>query len=212
MTTPRINRLRRGKNSNRMSTVRFNPFVHNPIKPSGDEPDSPPDANMTTQQITDDLDLLLAILPERIRTALQNESRLAELIEVVMDLGRLPEARFSSGESYLSSLEVTAADLHARYADVPGADLEKITTVHILAGRVMTMRQMGKASFLTIRDASSKDIQIYVKLDRVGEAAYQLLKLTDLGDIVGVAGSPMRTKTGELSIAADGFRVPPIGA
>lgn len=103
--------------------------------------------------------------------------------------------------------EVTAADLHARYADVAGADLEKNTTVHILAGRVMTMRQMGKASFLTIRDASSKDIQIYVKLDRVGEAAYQLLKLTDLGDIVGVAGSPMRTKTGELSIAADGFRV-----
>jgi lysyl-tRNA synthetase, class II len=103
--------------------------------------------------------------------------------------------------------EVTAADLHARYADVAGADLEQITTVHILAGRVMTMRQMGKASFLTIRDASSKDIQIYVKLDRVGEAAYQLLKLTDLGDIVGVAGSPMRTKTGELSIAADGFRV-----
>jgi lysyl-tRNA synthetase len=103
--------------------------------------------------------------------------------------------------------EVTAADLHARYVDVPGAELEKITTVHILAGRVMTMRQMGKASFLTIRDASSRDIQIYVKLDRVGEAAYHLLKLTDLGDIVGVAGSPMRTKTGELSIAADGFRV-----
>lgn len=103
--------------------------------------------------------------------------------------------------------EVTAADLHARYADVPAAELEKISTVHILAGRVMTMRQMGKASFLTLRDASSKDIQIYVKLDRVGETAYQLLKLTDLGDIVGVAGSPMRTKTGELSIAADGFRV-----
>ena len=103
--------------------------------------------------------------------------------------------------------EVTAADLHTRYADVPAAELEKVTTVHILAGRVMTMRQMGKASFLTIRDASSRDIQIYVKLDRIGEAAYQLLKLTDLGDIVGVAGGPMRTKTGELSIAADGFRV-----
>jgi len=103
--------------------------------------------------------------------------------------------------------EVTAAELHALYVDADAKALEGVNTVHIIAGRVMTMRQMGKASFLTLRDASSRDIQIYVKLDRVGEATYQLLKLTDLGDIVGVAGSPMRTKTGELSLAADGFRV-----
>ncbi len=103
--------------------------------------------------------------------------------------------------------EVTAAELHSAYGTLEADDLARITTVHTVAGRVMTMRQMGKASFITLRDASSRDIQVYVKLDRVGESAYQLLKLTDLGDIVGVAGTPMKTKTGELSLAADGFRV-----
>ncbi len=103
--------------------------------------------------------------------------------------------------------EVSAAELHARYADADAEALAAVSTVHIVAGRVMTMRSMGKATFMTLRDASSRDIQIYVKKDRVGENTYALLKLTDLGDIVGVAGSPMRTKTGELSLAADGYRV-----
>ncbi|MDP2340258.1 MAG: lysine--tRNA ligase [Deltaproteobacteria bacterium] len=103
--------------------------------------------------------------------------------------------------------EVTAIELHARYGDVDAKVLEQVHTVHTVAGRVITMRQMGKASFFTLRDASAKDIQIYVKLDRVGAATYAMLKLMDLGDIVGVAGTPMKTKTGELSIAADGLRV-----
>jgi hypothetical protein len=73
----------------------------------GEDPSSIGDANMTTLQITDDLDSLLNILPERIRTELQRDNRLAELIEVILDLGRLPEARFSAGEAYLSETEIT---------------------------------------------------------------------------------------------------------
>jgi len=103
--------------------------------------------------------------------------------------------------------EVTAAELHEQYRGIDAKALEARSTVHTVAGRVMTMRTMGKATFLTLRDASAVDIQVYVKLDRVGETTYDLLKLTDLGDIVGVAGGPMRTKTGELTIAADGLRV-----
>ncbi len=103
--------------------------------------------------------------------------------------------------------EVSAADLHARYGAVDAKQLEQVHTVHTVAGRVMTLRQMGKASFFTLRDASSKDIQVYVKLDRVGAPTYAMLKLMDLGDIVGVAGTPMKTRTGELTIAADGLRV-----
>ena len=102
--------------------------------------------------------------------------------------------------------EVHAADLQKHYGDVEAAELEGINTVHTIAGRVITMRSMGKATFMTLRDASG-DIQIYVKKDRVGETTYGLLKLTDLGDFVGVAGTPMRTRTGEFTIAADGFRV-----
>ena len=66
---------------------------------------------MTTLQITDDLDLLLAVLPDRIRELLEQSERTGDLLEIVMDLGRLPEARFSDGEMVLSKFEITANDL-----------------------------------------------------------------------------------------------------
>lgn len=66
---------------------------------------------MTTLQITDDLDLLLNILPPQVRTALEQVNQSADLIEVIMDLGRLPEARFTWGEMHLSDHEVTLEDL-----------------------------------------------------------------------------------------------------
>lgn len=66
---------------------------------------------MNTLQITDDLDLLLAVLPDRIRRALEQSERKGSLIEVIMDLGRLPEARFTDGELVLNEQEVTLQDL-----------------------------------------------------------------------------------------------------
>ena len=65
-----------------------------------------------TLRITDDLDLLLVVLPERIRISLQELGRASDLIEVVMDLGRLPEARFPDSEVCLSPEETTRDDLH----------------------------------------------------------------------------------------------------
>src|SRR5260370_441406 len=65
---------------------------------------------------------------------------------------------------------------------------------------------MGKASFLGIRDREG-DLQLFVKKDKVGEQAYELLKLTDLGDIVFARGRAMRTRTGELSIEAAEFKL-----
>ncbi|AFY93571.1 R3H domain-containing nucleic acid-binding protein [Chamaesiphon minutus] len=62
-------------------------------------------------QITDDLSQLLAVLPESIRIALENHPKLSVLIEVVMDLGRYPEARFADGAEYLSDVAVTRADI-----------------------------------------------------------------------------------------------------
>lgn len=67
--------------------------------------------DMNTLQITDDLDLLLAVLPDRIRNALEQSERKGNLIEVIMDLGRLPEARFTDGELVLNEQEVTLQDL-----------------------------------------------------------------------------------------------------
>ena len=70
-----------------------------------------------------------------------------------------------------------------------------------LAGRIMTVRVMGKASFCHIQDETGQ-IQLYVKKDEVGEDNYKLFKLLDIGDIMGVSGSAFRTRKGEISIKA----------
>lgn len=75
-----------------------------------------------------------------------------------------------------------------------------------VAGRIMTIRKMGKASFLHIQDATGR-IQIYLKRDDVGEASYNTFKLLDIGDIVGVSGFTFRTKTGEVSVHANKFEL-----
>jgi lysyl-tRNA synthetase class 2 len=75
--------------------------------------------------------------------------------------------------------------------------------VHVrVAGRLMTLRHMGKAGFAHLQQNGER-LQIYVKKDAVGERDYQLFKLVDIGDIVGVEGYLFRTRTGELSIHAE---------
>lgn len=82
------------------------------------------------------------------------------------------------------------------------AELEEKTVS--LAGRVMTLRSMGKAAFAHIADASGK-IQIYVRRDQVGDQDYEVFDLTDIGDIVGVTGTVHKTRTGEITIFAQKF-------
>jgi lysyl-tRNA synthetase class 2 len=75
-----------------------------------------------------------------------------------------------------------------------------------VAGRIMTIRKMGKASFFHLQDSKGR-IQIYLKKDEVGESAYSTFKLLDIGDIVGVEGYSFRTKTGEVSVHARQFEL-----
>jgi lysyl-tRNA synthetase class 2 len=75
-----------------------------------------------------------------------------------------------------------------------------------VAGRMMLKRVMGKASFATLQDATSR-IQLYVTRDAVGEEIYADFKRWDLGDIVGAEGTLMKTKTGELSIKVTKLRL-----
>jgi lysyl-tRNA synthetase class 2 len=84
-----------------------------------------------------------------------------------------------------------------------------------VAGRITAMRQMGKASFIDLRDGSGR-IQTYVKEDVVGAQAYDTLHDIDLGDFLGVRGPLFRTKTGEptvqvseLTLLAKALRAPP---
>ena len=71
-----------------------------------------------------------------------------------------------------------------------------------MAGRIVALRIMGKASFGRVRD-SSGDFQVYLTRDTMGPDAYKLVKKLDVGDIVGFRGRPFRTRTGELSVLVD---------
>ena len=92
-----------------------------------------------------------------------------------------------------------AADLQEKYKDIPHDDFENITDEYTVVGRIMFIRKMGKASFFTIKDKTDK-IQIYISINDVGEDIYNLFKSADIGDIVGVHGKVMKTRTGELTI------------
>ena len=105
------------------------------------------------------------------------------------------------------SVPHTTAFVRMRHADDDAARLEQDQSEpYGVAGRVVALRTMGKASFLGIRDRTG-DLQIFVKKDQVGEQAYELLKLADLGDFVFARGRAMRTRTGELSIEAVELRI-----
>ena len=71
-----------------------------------------------------------------------------------------------------------------------------------IAGRMMSKRVMGKASFCNVQDLKG-NIQSYVARDSVGEEAYKDFKKFDIGDIVGIKGQVFRTKTGEISVHAE---------
>ena len=68
-----------------------------------------------------------------------------------------------------------------------------------VAGRIMVIRKMGKASFLQLKDSSGR-IQIFLRQDDVGNASYSNFKLLDIGDYIGIEGIVFKTKTGEISI------------
>lgn len=100
-------------------------------------------------------------------------------------------------------VENNSADIVKNFKD-PETDeaKEKLKDVSVtVAGRIMAIRKMGKATFCHIKDDTGR-IQIYIRKDDVGEEAYNVFKLLDIGDIIGVKGYAFRTKTGEVSVHA----------
>ena len=92
-----------------------------------------------------------------------------------------------------------AKDIKDKYADVEHDAFENMNDTAKVAGRIMFIRKMGKASFFSIQDKTG-NIQIYISVNDIGEEAYELFKSADIGDIVGVYGKVMKTKTGEVTI------------
>ena len=115
-----------------------------------------------------------------------------EKLEKIKELGIDP-----FGESF--KRDAYAKDLKEKYKDVEHEEFENMTDTATVAGRIMFIRKMGKASFFSIKDKTGP-IQIYISINDVGEETYSLFKSADIGDIVGVYGKVMKTKTGELTI------------
>lgn len=93
----------------------------------------------------------------------------------------------------------TAAQLHELFDGDTTEELESANNVVTIAGRMMTKRRSGKLTFADIKDRSGR-IQIFVQKPVIGEEAYEWLKKSDLGDIMGITGVVMKTKAGELSV------------
>jgi len=102
--------------------------------------------------------------------------------------------------------DATAADVHIAHAEHDKEALESVDAVYCVAGRIMAKRDFGKAAFVQLQDRSGR-IQVYVAKDQLGEEAFELFRKFDLGDIVGLTGSPFRTKTDELSLRANSIQL-----
>lgn len=99
-----------------------------------------------------------------------------------------------------------AADLHGAFDAHSAEELEAEPVQVKLAGRMMTRRVMGKASFVHLQDMSGR-IQLYVARDQLPEGVYAEFKRWDLGDIIAAEGQVFKTKTGELSVKLTQLRL-----
>jgi len=97
-----------------------------------------------------------------------------------------------------------SSQIKEEFKDFTHEQLEEERHEVTVAGRIMFIRKMGKASFFAMQDREGK-IQVYIRKDIVGDAAYDLFKMADIGDIVGVSGSVMRTQTGEITIKCEKY-------
>lgn len=115
-----------------------------------------------------------------------------EKAEKIREMGMDPFGHAFKRDSY-------AADLKEKYENVDHDAFETMTDEATVAGRIMFIRKMGKASFITMKDKTGA-IQIYISINDIGEESYNLFKTADIGDIVGIRGKVMKTKTGEVTI------------
>ena len=99
----------------------------------------------------------------------------------------------------------TTAEVHARLSALGEAELARAAPLSV-AGRVMALRDFGKAGFLQVQDRAGR-LQVHARRDRLGDEGFEVYRLLDLGDVIGVAGRPFRTRTGELTLEAAELRL-----
>ncbi|NTU60355.1 MAG: lysine--tRNA ligase, partial [Deltaproteobacteria bacterium] len=100
----------------------------------------------------------------------------------------------------------TAGQILEDYGTLDAEALASLGGDFSLAGRVVALRSFGKAAFVKVQDRTGL-LQVYVKRDLVGDAAYEVFQQLDVGDILGASGKLFRTRTGELTLEASEFRL-----
>jgi len=98
--------------------------------------------------------------------------------------------------------DLTSSEAFERFNQMDSAALEKEKKGFSMAGRIMSLRDFGKAAFIHIKDGTGR-IQAYVRKDQIGDEPYKIFKLMDMGDYIGIKGSFFRTRTDELTLLAD---------
>lgn len=120
-----------------------------------------------------------------------------EKLKTLKDIGVNP---------YVSTFKVVCSNMEIvnKYKDIQNENLLKEKYKVTVAGRVMSIRSFGKASFLTILDRSGT-IQIYIKKGEIDEKEFVVFQNTDIGDFIGVSGYLFKTKTDELTVFVEKF-------
>jgi lysyl-tRNA synthetase class 2 len=99
----------------------------------------------------------------------------------------------------------TTSEVHARVGGIADAELASASPVAV-AGRIMAVRDFGKAGFLRLQDRGGV-LQLHVRRDKLDEDTFELYRQLDLGDLIGVRGRPFRTRTGELTLELTELRL-----
>jgi len=98
--------------------------------------------------------------------------------------------------------DITVEEVVSRFGKMDQNALKGINDTFTLAGRVMSIRNFGKAVFIHIKDGTGQ-LQAYIRKDRVGDDDFEIFTHIDIGDHVGLTGQPFRTKTDELTLLAN---------
>jgi len=102
--------------------------------------------------------------------------------------------------------DISASEAIERFDHLDVDSLEKEKGSYAMAGRIMAVRNFGKASFIHIKDGTGR-IQAFIGKDKIGDEQFQVFKLMDIGDFVGVKGSFFRTRTDELTVLAEEIKL-----
>jgi lysyl-tRNA synthetase class 2 len=132
-----------------------------------------------------------------------------ETSELIQQRVRKSEVLKGKGiDPFPNNFRVThiSKDIQEAFGSMPNEELKSVSETFSLAGRIIAIRDFGKASFIHIQDRKGK-IQAYVQRDIIGEKAFQLFKMLDVGDFVGLEGGVFRTKTGELTLQVRSFQL-----